>query len=170
MTQSYEYDPFDVFDIKRRDNEVTLEHLAVTLEITIALPQKDKHYRCLSLPEKVNVYKNLWSNFCCEYNATEGCHQIEYHSSGEPHLHGYAKINLSPKHWDYSTTELLRMIARSLFLKMPKSAFKQFARAEINEYYKRFRSPAVTINVKTYLSTEWLNYMNKNVEKKVEKK
>lgn len=132
------------------------------IEITIALPQKHKEYRNLTLHEKMNVYENMWENLKAEYNAQSGAYAIEYHDNGFPHIHGYLHVKLHPNTFNYETKEILKMFAKSVFLKAPRSLYKQFINAEINEYLRRFKSPLVTLNIKNYLSKEWVNYMEKN--------
>lgn len=167
-----EYDPYDVFDIVvplgRRDEAP--EHLAEPLisyniEITIALPQNCKDYRYLPLLDKIKSYANVFENIKAEYRAQSGFYTIEYHANGEPHLHGYLDIQLHVNTFTYDIEDILKMIARSIFLKLPKVLFKQFAKADVNPYLKRFKSPAVCLNIKNVLQKEWVDYINKNALK-----
>lgn len=137
------------------------EQYAVVVEITISYPQKCKYYKTLTLQQKINCYIELFNNLKAEYNATSGEYCIEYHVNKEPHLHGHIEVNLPANTFNYSTSEMLRMFAKSIYLKLPKSCYKQFAKADINEYLKRFKAPAVCLNIKNVLKKEWVNYCNK---------
>lgn len=153
----------DIFNInlnQRRDEAP--EYLAVVVELTINLPSNSKDLKQLNLLQKTNILKEIFQNFKEEYKATSGSHEIEYCKTGEPHLHGFLETQLHPNVYSYETSELLRMFAKSIFLKLPKSIYKQFAKADINEYLKRFKSPAVCLNLKNILSHGWTDYMQKN--------
>lgn len=164
MSKSYTWEDFDeIFGLDSKNTQsLADEYLAVTLELTIAIPQNIKEYKTLTLLEKINVYRNLFDNFKTEYNSISGAYQIEYHQNGNPHLHGYIEVLLHPNTFNYPTVEILRMFAKSIFLMMPRSVFRQFRTADVNEHLKRFKSPAVVINIKNLLSKEWVNYINKN--------
>lgn len=137
----------------------------ISIELTIALPQNCRQYRELTLLEKVNCYHKLWNHFKKEYKASKGSYTIEYHRNGNPHLHGYLEVNLHPNMYHYDTAHILRMFAKTLFLEMPKSLYKQYTKADVNEYLRRFKSPAVTLNLKEYIHKNWVNYCNKNAAK-----
>lgn len=142
----------------------TPEHLAelctITIELTLAHPLT-KQYKNLTLLQKVDVHRQLFDNLKAEYKATSGSHEIEYHVSGLPHLHGYLTVPLHANHYAYPDDELLRMFAKSIFLKLPKSVYKQFSNAKVDGYLRRFKSPAVVINLKNMLETGWTDYMTK---------
>lgn len=157
-----EYDIYDVFDIKARD-----EHPAqlgsffnCNVELTINIKQ-DK----MTMIEHIDVYKELFENLKAEYNATAGAYEIEYCKSGQLHIHGWMDINLHINVYQYDTSEILRMIAKSIFIKLPKKYYKQYAKADVNETIKRFKSPAVVLNLKNLLSRQWVEYIEKNASK-----
>lgn len=154
--------------------QLTCEDLAPTIpdnfisqvvELTISLPQKCKEYLKLNITEKVDIYKGLFELFKKTYNATEGSYEIEYHQNGQPHLHGYVKLYLHPNIFRYDVKYILTMFAKTIFLELPQSCYKQLQKAEVNSYIQRFKSPAVTLSLKDMLATGWVNYMTKDARK-----
>lgn len=161
---NYTWEDFEeIFGVDLHGQDQLGSYYTLVIELTIALPQKIPTYRNMSLIEKIQVYKDLYNNYKAEYKATDGCYEIEYHDNGQPHLHGWLSVRLHPNTYQYDTEELLRMFAKSIFLQLPRSCYKQFAKADVNAHLKRFKSPAVTLNLKHVLAKEWVNYINKNV-------
>lgn len=162
-----EYDPYDVFDISN-DSTVTAqdlasEHLAelcFSVEITINIPPKVQAK--LTLVEQISMYRNLFESLKLEYNAPRGTNTIEYCKSGYPHLHGWIDIKLPANVYQYDDREILRMIAKSIYLKLPKCLYKQFANAIIDGNFRRLKTPLLCLNLKNVLSQEWVNYIQKN--------
>lgn len=159
----------DVFDLKSGAKNDTCCHsylvspsITVDLAVTINLPPKCKEYKSLSLLEKINVYKELWNTICVEYNALQSHYVVEYCKSGEPHIHGTIKMQLHSNVCSYDSIEICRMVAKSIFLKLPRSAFKQFGKAKLNSYFNIFDSPAVYIKMPQILSQGWEEYKQKN--------
>lgn len=142
-------------------NKARDETESYTLELTINCPPSAKEYKKLSLLAKIEYYKALFDAFCKEHNAGQSQYIIEYCRSGNPHLHAYVNVKIPSKIMFAGTEELLRMFARFIFLQLPRTCFKQFATAKIDERLKVFTSPAVHINMKDYLSQGWVDYMNK---------
>lgn len=139
------------------------EHLvSLQLAVTINLPYKNRDYKNLSLIEKINIYKDLFNTLILEYNAKYSHYQIEYTQKGEPHLHGIVEMRVLPEILAYDTKEILRMVARTIFLKLPKNCFKQWSNAKINEYFGIFDSPAVYLKLPKILSQGWTDYIEKN--------
>lgn len=163
----------DVFDLcLSKTQGVAPEYLAVVesiddqfkvcLELTISYPQNNKEYQKLELLEKIECYRNLFNNFKRVCGATAGTYEIEYHKNGNPHMHGFVECYIPINIIHYPIQEVLRMFAKNIFLMLPKATYKQFANAEINPYFKRFKSPAVCINLKeNILQHGWKNYMEK---------
>lgn len=149
----------DVFDFDTRcQNHLVSLHLAVTIN----LPIRNKDYKFLSLLEKIEIYKKLFNSLILEYNAKHSQYTIEYTQRGEPHLHGTLEIQVLPEVLSYDTKEILRMVAKTLFLQLPRSIYKQWANAKINEYFGIFDSPAVYLKLPKVLSQGWTEYITKD--------
>lgn len=144
--------------------ELASEHLAdhfdINIEMTINLPITA--WKHATLIQKVETLKSLHRDLLAEYNSTTGAYTIEYCKSGEPHIHAYMNIKLHYNFYQYGNEEILKMFAKSIFLKLPKKLYKQFSKAEVNTHLNRFRSPAVVLNIKNVLSKGWVDYMYKN--------
>lgn len=138
------------------------EHLvSIRIAVTINIPPNSKDYKRLDVPAKVNMYKELWRTLCIEYETYRDDYVIEYCKSGEPHLHGTLFFRMHPNIVTYPDREVLRMVAKSIFMKLPRSAYKQFANAKINEYFNIFNTPAVCLKMPQVLSEGWSDYMKK---------
>lgn len=146
----------EIFSVKLNSERNLAELQKIVLEVTINIKQ-DR----MSLLEHLEVYKSLWNDVKKEYDG-DGIYFVEYCSSGQAHIHGYLEVYVLPEIINYDTSELLRMFARSYFLKLPRKYFKQFANAKINEYFKLIKTPAVTINIKNILCSNWQDYITKN--------
>lgn len=164
----------DVFDLYPSGaQDFTSEQYAVTLddtnnstyklclELTLSLPQNNKDYKKLLLTEKIEVYRKLFEEFKLEYKAVSGSYEIEFHQNGNPHLHGHVEVRLHNNTFNYDVEDILKMFAKSLFLRLPKACYKQLASADVQPYIKRFRSPAVCINIKNILQKGWVDYIKK---------
>lgn len=136
------------------------EKLYQVVEITLNIRQ-DK----MSLLQHISAYKELWRIFKDEYKGRDDKYYIEYCKSGQPHLHGYMTIELHQNVFFYSTTELLKMLAKTFYLNLPRKYYKQLANAKINEVWKMFKAPAVTLNLKNFLYKNWEEYIEKNAVK-----
>lgn len=154
-----DYDIFEVFDIEAKPaQELASEHLvSLRLAITINLGLKDK-----PVTEQIAIYKTLYDEFLREYNATNIDNVIEYCKSGLPHLHATVKVSVSSKmYYEYSNEEILRMFAKTIFIKLPKRFYRQFGKAKINDYHRIFETPAVYIKMPSVLSEGWAVYCKK---------
>lgn len=130
----------------------------VTIEYTINL--SPSVLKKLSLIEKVRMYKEIHENLKAEYRG-EGIYTIEYCKSGEPHIHGYLDINLSPQQWLMEDKLILQMLAKSIYLKLPRSVFKQYGSMKYDYGIRRLKSPAVCLNLKNCISKGWIDYIEK---------
>jgi len=162
-------DVFDIFDIEAQSlaDEQFAEPLVnskYVIELTLNMPYHIPFFKKKTIDQKKHYLIILFLNLCCEYNSKCYKYVIEYCVSGEPHLHAFMETELSSKLWTYGITEILRMFAKSIFMKLPKSMYKQFASAEILHHIQRFRCPAMCINLKDNFDDGWKNYIEKTQE------
>lgn len=151
-------DIFEVFNLPRRAEAP--EHLAVMqqyYEVTINIKQ-DK----MTLLEHINVYKNVWAHLKNIYNIKEDLYFIEYCKSGQPHLHGYVRISYPINAMQIDDEHFLRDISKTVFKLLPKKYWKQHVNAKYFPSMAKLISPALCLNMKNYLSTNWVDYIKKN--------
>lgn len=157
-----EYDIYDVFDIEPPSTQdLASEYLvSICLAITINLKYEKEYVQML------DTYKELWRNIAAEYKAINSHYVVEKCKSGAPHIHGTMKIRIPAKaYYEYPDEEILRMIAKSIFLKLPKKYYKQFGRAKIDTFFRTYDTPAVYIKMPYILSSGWEEYKQKNAPK-----
>lgn len=174
-TSSDDYDPFDVFDIiyipkvleAKPAQAPAAEALAEprfnynsTLEITMNHP-RDRAWKLLSIPTKVQVYKTLWNELKNLKNTTNDFYVIEYCRDGEPHLHGYIQV----AHNAIYPEGLVMDYVRHYYKQLPRSAWKQIFSHPYFEYFQMFKAPALCINHKSALSSKWSEYIEKDIPK-----
>lgn len=149
-------DIFDVFNLPRRTE--ASEHLvSIRLAITINLKLEKQ-----SVLEQIEVYKTVWYDIAAEYQSTKHDYVVEYCKSGSPHIHGTMECMIPHKAYiDYPDEQILRMFAKSIFLKLPKKYYKQFGKAKINEFFGVFKTPAVCVKMPRILSSGWEDYKKK---------
>lgn len=163
-------DPFDVFDIEQRSDEAH-EHLAdpidantaTTIEITINLP-RDREFKKLSMLQQVNLYRDLWEHLVEEAikcNKKVHRYEIEYCQDKFPHLHGYITYYNLPVHYPEG---LLHDITRYIYLKLDKKYWKHYGKREFNASILRMKTPAVCLNYKNVLHSNWIGYITKNAQ------
>lgn len=139
---------------------VNTEDYVVTYELTINFPRKK-----LSILEHIECYKSIWAHLKKIYNTEDALYFIEYCKSGDAHLHGYLRIKYPINAYSISDEHFLKDVAKQIYLMLPKVYWKQYTKNLVfNEYYRRVKAPAVCINMKNYLSTNWVNYIKKNAQ------
>lgn len=151
-------------DLKLKPKEaegLAPEHLAETMvqvyEITVNIPQGK-----LSTIQHIDIYKNVWLHLTNTYNPSRNIYFIEYCKTGQAHIHGYLEIHFPPQVVVYDDSLLLRMVAKEIFMILPKTYYKQYAKADINPHYRRLKTPAVCLNLKNILSSNWEEYIEKS--------
>lgn len=154
------YAPAQAFTAEHLAETIADEQISQVVEITINIP-KDK----MQLLQHIDLYKDIWSYFKKQYKGYDDKYVIEYCKSGQPHLHGYMTIDLNSNVINYPTEELLKMLAKTIYLILPRKYYKQLNNAHINEYFKLFKAPAVTLNLKNLLYKNWCDYIEKNAPK-----
>lgn len=161
----------DVFDLPAEPTAeaqgLAPEHLAVpyenldnyytnVYEITINIPMEG-----LSVVEQKTVYELVWKHLLSLHKIKAEQYFIEYCKSGQMHIHGYVEMY---HHANTSTLDdqyFMEMIARDIFLKLPKKYWKQQKKAVIHPFFRMYKTPAVCINIKDILSSNWLKYITK---------
>lgn len=144
--------------------EYLAERQRITVEITIALPQKWKAYEKLSVPEKVDVYRQIWESvkawcFCTEMECKDQ-YYIEYHQNGMPHLHGYFDLWVHPNTLDLEEG-FMRSIVMQVYKHLPRGYWKHYENAKYIEHLRMMKSPAVVLNCKNILYKKWEEYIEK---------
>lgn len=163
-------DIFEIFGLTAKPKaELNNEHLAETtvetLEITINFPQSG-----MTLLEHIQVYKDLWQELKTEFKPIKDLYFIEYCKTGQAHIHGYLQVNVHANTYSlcqFDDSLLLKMFVKPIFKNLPKKYWIQYTKKHtIDNYLRRFKSPAVCLNLKNYLSTNWVDYISKNAPKK----
>lgn len=145
--------------------DLASEHLAdttveYTYEITLNIKQEK-----LTLLEHITAYKNVWAHLISCYKPLGNLYFIEYCKSGQAHLHGYLTIAYPSNSLFISDEHFLRDLSRQVFLLLPKKYWRQHVGSRYLSNYRKLVSPALCLNMKNYLSTNWLNYIEKNAQK-----
>lgn len=163
------YDIYDVFDLEKSEQISPLgsnnaseqdRGVTATLEITINIPHRWKKYSQMSVPEQVQVYRNLWADMlgsAVEGGQKDDRYEIEFCRDGFPHLHGYIKYTDLSAHYPEG---LVKDHVRAIYKQLPKQYWKQTG-LPYDPHLFRFRSPCVCINYKRILYDNWVNYMEK---------
>lgn len=149
----------DVFDLRSGATQDLASEYLVSLSLAITVNLKyERPYM-----EMIETYKDIWASIAAEYEAQYSHYVVENCKSGAPHIHGTMTVKVhSNAYYNYSETELLRMFAKSIFVKLPKKYYKQFGKAKINEFFRIFDSPAVYLKIPKVLSEGWEIYKHKN--------
>jgi len=129
-------------------------------EITINFPSKQ------STAIHVQAYKMIWQELIKKYIITKDLYYIEYCKSGQPHLHGYLEIEYPINALKIDDELMIRDISVNIFKMLPKTLWKQYKnKAKYNQYFRQLKCPALCINMKNLLSSNWTEYIQKNAHK-----
>lgn len=142
------------------DCEVILGSDNVLTVVEVTLNLSDKVLKGKTQEYRHRYLKQAFEAVAKEYNAVQQDSTIEYCQSGLPHLHGYMVFPLK-KELSLADHLVLPMLARSYFLQLPRSVYKQMGSADIQTKIRRFSTPAVHLNLKEHVCQEWLDYMHK---------
>lgn len=129
-----------------------------TLEITLNIP-RNKDFRGASETERIEMYMEYWKHAKSCFNVYADQYTIEYCQDGMPHLHGYITFSIVEN--DVTDEHIVNTVVRKIFKHLPRTAWRQYQANFYNPYFKKFKSPAVCINIKDVLHANWLHYMHK---------
>jgi len=128
-----------------------------TFEITINYPAPE-----LSLIEHIQSYKDLWAQILNEYNGYNDLYEIEFCRSGQAHLHGTMAINLPLNTLLIEDEHILDMMLVSILKKLPIRLWKTNKRKRnYNPGFRMIKTPAVCLNLKNVLASNWKKYIEK---------
>lgn len=154
---------FNLNTERRRD--VAPEHLADTIdytyEITINIPSLK-----MSLQEHLDVYKAVWDYLLTKYKPINDLYFVERCKSEQPHIHGYITVRYPINIVYYDDCHMLRDVAQTIFKILPKKYYKQYSKCKIFPHFRMLDTPAVRLNLKTILESNWTKYIEKNAPKK----
>lgn len=162
-------DIYDVFDLPK---PITVETSDFTSRVSLALAKEVFQYVYeitinypidqMSMAQHIQSYKYIWEELKKVYKVTRDSYFIEYCKSGQAHLHGYIEIEYPANAFKYEDEHFLKDVAKTIFKKLPKKYYKQFHNAKIIPYYRQLKTPALLLNLKNILETNWVNYIKKN--------
>lgn len=136
------------------------EQYNIVFEYTINLPPRC--FKNMELVEKVSIYRAIHEELKREFRAIGGEHTIEYCRNREPHIHGHIEVPLHPNTYLLDDRLILDMIAKHIYLQLPRSLYKQFSSMKYDAHIRRLKGPAVCLNMKNCLEKGWVDYINKS--------
>lgn len=131
------------------------------LEVTINHPQ-DKKYMVMPLDSKIERLKGLFNKIVNHTKADRDQSKcmIEFCKTGVPHIHGYVMFE-TPIGAIFYEEGIMTEIARQVYLCLPRSSFKYWVRNHYERHIRRWKSPALCLNLKNVLGDGWTSYVNK---------
>lgn len=139
-------------------SNIANEYYKQIMEITINVPQGN-----MSLVEHTRMYNELWNHIKTSWKSTKDLYFVEYCKSGQAHIHGFVEFELHQNTPLDSDEALLREFNKGILKKLPLKLYKlNIKKQHINVYFRSLKCPAVCLNLKNTLDTNWENYMRKN--------
>lgn len=132
------------------------DYYSQVYEVTVNVPLEG-----LSVVEQKRVYETVWTELLKKHRVKAQQYFIEYCKSGQMHIHGYIEMYHHKKLCCFDDNYFLEMIARDIFLQLPKKYWKQQKKSTYHAFFRMYKTPAVCINMKEILSSNWLQYMTK---------
>lgn len=145
----------DLAEVKQNDQEEFFEQV---YEITINFKKPAK----LDDAMHVLCYREMWLELVDRYKPTKHTYYIERCKTGQAHLHGYVQIKYPMTLFNQTDKIFLESISRFFFKRLPKKYWNQFLRATYKPHYRQLNTPAVHIEMKNFLNTNWETYISKN--------
>lgn len=152
-------DPFWDSDVVQAEAEApsTGQYYSQTMELTINVKQ-DK----MTLIEHIDCYRKIWAHLEETFNC-KSYYVIEYCKSGQAHTHGFLAVQLHINTYNYSDKNIAEMVVKPIYKMLPKKYYLQFTKKHTwHNEYRRWKAPAVCLNIKNAIYKNWIDYCNKN--------